>query len=137
MSIYRDYFTPPSPSVGTIKSSYNIGEIDSSGTSLFQRFTYLGGIIGDVTFSDPIHIENCYYINNVAGAIDNLRQSTSTDVPSSTAAEMLQQSSYTGFDFNNIWSISSNINNGYPYLMKLAIPIGAASKPASFTIHTN
>jgi hypothetical protein len=35
--------------------------------------------------------------------------------------QMKQQSSYEGFDFETVWAIDPNINNGYPYLRSLPV----------------
>jgi len=35
---------------------------------------------------------------------------------------MKTQSTFVGWDFNNIWSINSHENNGYPYLLLEQIP---------------
>ena len=37
-----------------------------------------------------------------------------------TTLQMKTQGTYTGWDFNSIWGISENVNNGYPYLRNTA-----------------
>jgi hypothetical protein len=38
-----------------------------------------------------------------------------------TTAEMKQQSTFIGWDFDKIWGINNTMNDGYPYLLKFAI----------------
>ncbi|MDR3000566.1 MAG: hypothetical protein LBU89_04805 [Fibromonadaceae bacterium] len=37
------------------------------------------------------------------------------------AEQMRLQSNYDGWDFNNIWRIDAGKNNGFPYLLKIAL----------------
>ena len=55
---------------------------------------------------------NCYYDSDTTGQSD-----TGKGEPRTTA-QMKQQSTYSGWDFPNIWSIdmSGSVNSGYPYL---------------------
>ena len=67
---------------------------------------------------------NCYSAgitqqgNNQAGTYYNNDRVTfqSTEVSAKTTAEMKQQTTYEGWDFENVWGISASINDGYPYL---------------------
>ena len=77
--------------------------------------SYAGGIAGDNRGS----ISNCYYL--VAG---NLRTNRGTPL---TLEEMRVQKSYAGFDFDAVWSISPNQNNGYPTLRGMPAPGEARS----------
>ncbi|MCL2082303.1 MAG: InlB B-repeat-containing protein [Oscillospiraceae bacterium] len=46
-----------------------------------------------------------------------------------TTAQMKQQASFTGFDFDNIWGIDPLINNGYPFLQKISTVIQPTPTP--------
>ena len=68
-------------------------------------------------------INDCFYINSTEKAVASTARSTArntsewlTNVQGLTSSQLKQQSTYTGFDFNTIWAISSDKNNGYPYL---------------------
>ncbi len=37
-----------------------------------------------------------------------------------TTQQMKQRNSYTGWDFNSVWGMSSSFNNGYPYLKSMS-----------------
>jgi hypothetical protein len=53
---------------------------------------------------------NCYYNAEISGQTDTGKGDAKTEI------EMQSQSTYTDWDFENIWNINSAINNGYPYL---------------------
>ncbi|MDR1328600.1 MAG: S-layer homology domain-containing protein, partial [Oscillospiraceae bacterium] len=98
--------------VGTanIENCYNIGNISSE---------YMGGIVGAGGSTDSsLSIMNCYYLNNTSSAIGR-NKGIITNVIPLTSAQMQDQSSFVGFDFDTIWGIFPNINNGYPYLRAL------------------
>lgn len=58
-------------------------------------------------------ISNCFYDKTVSGV-----SSTSYGTPKSTAAMKMKQTYINaGWDFENVWGISPNINDGYPYLL--------------------
>lgn len=53
----------------------------------------------------------CFYDKDVSGLTD-----TTCGTPKSTSA-MKMQATYTDWDFENVWGISPDINDGYPYLL--------------------
>ncbi len=57
------------------------------------------------------NIINCYYDRNLSGIYDNTQGN-----PKSTVAMKMKQT-YQNWDFDNVWGIDENINNGYPYLL--------------------
>ena len=71
---------------------------------------YSGGLVGGDMSPSSNTTTNSYYDSQTSGQTD-----ADKGTPKTTA-QMKQQSTYTGWDFNAIWHISSNINNGYPYL---------------------
>ena len=90
---------------GTITSSYATGSVSGTGGSI-------GGLIG----------WNYGTVTSSYWDIQTSGQSTSADGIGKTTAEMKTQSTFVGWDFNNIWSINSHENNGYPYLLPEQIP---------------
>ncbi|MEN6317089.1 MAG: S-layer homology domain-containing protein [Clostridiaceae bacterium] len=68
--------------------------------------THKGGLIGQNTGT----VSGSYYDSGVSGQSDAVGTSKST-------ADMKLQSTFTGWDFNNIWGLNSGINSGYPYLL--------------------
>jgi len=121
-----------------IENSYNKGTVSASSRN--GSFAYSGGIVGDAAGLPPkVEIKNCYNTGTVnnpirantfnsAGGIAGVASSSSVincyylsgrgsgygNIL--TNAQMSQQSSFTGFNFDTIWAISPSINNGYPYL---------------------
>ncbi len=58
-------------------------------------------------------INNSFYDSTISGLTD-----TDYGTPKSTLAmEMKRTYTDAGWDFDNVWGISSDINNGYPYLL--------------------
>ena len=80
---------------------YNIGDL-----TVTSSLTSIGGIqgLGNGTSADST--ESCYAIHVY-------------DDPSAiemTQSEAKVQSTYMGFDFENVWAIDPEINEGYPYI---------------------
>lgn len=121
-----------------ITHCYFIGTIASTGS-----YSYSGGIAGynDYVSNDTTNrgkITNCYaapvfegtnnygiaykygsakitksyYDKTVSGLT-----STSYGTPKSTAAMKMKQTFSTDWDFDTVWGIDKNINDGYPYLL--------------------
>ncbi|HSQ42810.1 MAG TPA: GLUG motif-containing protein, partial [Fibrobacteraceae bacterium] len=123
-------------SISGIRSSYAIGDV--SGTT-----ANIGGLVGK---SNVVSLQNSYAaglvsgdgtdlsgfvgytdsVSDFAGATACFWDTTATGQISSKAGnaksmeEMRTQSTYTdsGWDFTNTWAISSNANQGYPYLQR-------------------
>ena len=95
-------------SAGSIINCYAAGMVSGSEN--------VGGLVG-VTYSGSII--NSYYDRQANG-----RNDTDKGTPKITT-EMRQKSTYTGWDFENIWAIDGEKNYGYPYLLNYnsAIPI--------------
>ena len=107
---------------GGLSNCYNGGTIFAP-PSLNK--TYFGALAGGV-FSDdgnnfygPSILSNCFYLNNISDALGfyDKEDTALTNVVALTDAQMKQQSSFVGFDFNSVWGIASDLNNGYPVLL--------------------
>ncbi len=83
-----------------ISACYNIGGVSASSDDT-------GGIVGAIT-SRFGTVTNCYYYNDPT-------LQTADGTPLSTA-ELKQPESYIGFDFDTVWAINPDSNDGYPYL---------------------
>jgi len=124
----------------TIKNCYVVDDVLASGSG----YVYAGGLIGCGGGRGDIIIENCYVTGDVIssanagdlfGVIDGYsttvnscyRISTQTVMGTTintrgetlSPAQMRQQWSFVGWDFENIWAINPTVNNGYPHLKNL------------------
>ncbi|MEI7718568.1 MAG: BspA family leucine-rich repeat surface protein, partial [archaeon] len=109
---------------GVINDSYAMGNVSNGG--------YQGGFAGINTGT----LGNVYSIGNITGAnagglvgspasgttissywdMNTSGKATSTSGTGLTTIQMKNVSSFTGWNFTNVWGISSSFNNGYPYL---------------------
>jgi hypothetical protein len=84
----------------TIRNSYSLGLVNSGGINFL-------GLVG----SNNSFVFNSYYNSETSGQSD-----TGKGIPK-TSSQMKIQSTYSGWDFENIWAINSSMNSGYPYLL--------------------
>ncbi|WP_405131416.1 S-layer homology domain-containing protein [Paenibacillus sp. FSL H8-0317] len=90
-----------------IDNSYAAGTVNSSDNQV-------GGLVGSVSSVFGGIPTNSFYDMDTTGQVD-----TGKGTGLSTA-DMKLQSSYTDWDFENIWTIHPSQNNGYPYLQAFA-----------------
>ena len=83
---------------GTISNSYSTGMVSGSGV--------IGGFVGIGIYGT---VSSCYWDTETSG------QNSSDGGTGKTTAEMKQQSTFSGWDFTNIWGIVENTT--YPYLL--------------------
>ena len=95
----------------SISQCYNKGLL--FGKEAQSNYPYLGGLIGYEGNSNDI--SSCYYIDSTTDAAGHSFTEGYHGIPLSEE-EMAAQDSFEGFDFENVWSISSEINSGFPYL---------------------
>ncbi len=88
-----------------VLNCYNVGYITSDSST--------GAIVGMNGSSSDVQVTNCYYSDNVKKG-EGVGTTYSTKL---TLEEMKLQSSFTGFDFNSIWEISSDSEYKYPVLV--------------------
>ncbi len=116
---------------GSISSSYGSGSVNGG--------SKVGGLVGQNYFES---ISNSYASGSVSGTGENIGglvgeneggstsnsfwDTVTSNQPSSaggdgkTTIQLKDQSSYPeSWDFTNIWAISPDINNGYPYLQSI------------------
>ena len=104
------------PEYAIIKNCYATGTTSASFTA---------GIIGQC--SSDIQITNCYFdMTSFKISPERLKYladswtagvvtTKTTNSRGMTTEEMKQKNSFTEWDFEKIWAIDENINNGYPY----------------------
>jgi len=103
---------PLASPTASITYCYNTGLINgSSGNSQ----DYFGGIAGYTGSS----ITSTYYLDTTAETGVKQDEYLSTQIRSLSDSQMKLQSSYRNFDFDTVWAIDPDTNNGYPYLQGL------------------
>lgn len=111
----------------SITNSYAKGTVNSESDSKSAGFIMMSSFIHPT-------VEKCYCaVENVGCAfLYNFEQVTTTDcfydldicdpvddfstASGKTTTQMKDQTTFTSWDFNNLWAISSTINDGYPHL---------------------
>ena len=88
---------------GSVKNTYAIGKITADSEAC------MGGLIGRCIGSATM-IQNSFYNRTTSGCSD-----TGKGIPKSTLG-MKMKSVYTDWDFDTVWGISEDRNEGYPYL---------------------
>ena len=111
----------------TIKNCYATGNATASSASSDSAYSsYAGGLVGHKSYYAIV--TNCYQVltQTIIGyPID-------TSGTPLTLEQMQNKSSYIGFDFDTVWAIDPNINNGYPYL-RANPPQSDNSEPSEYT----
>jgi hypothetical protein len=122
-----------------INNVYNTG-----GISVFSANPYVGGICAFSSINSTTStFDNCYWnidsdqvVNGVSRINENKRGlgDSGADLTTSlTTAQMKQPASFAGFDFDNVWSIDPNINNGFPTLRVFEPTPPASTRSISLT----
>ncbi len=107
----------------SIENCYNAGSV----TTEKVMYAKAGGIAGSTQFEpEDIYyvlpenskeiltltipaatLKNCYYINTIETPVGNAADGDVSTLKALSADEMKEQSSFVGFDFNNIWGFNS------------------------------
>ena len=115
--------------VAIIENCYNLGKING-----YRGSARAGGIS-----STGGKIQNCYNLGIIMGevtaaivpwdgvVINSYSRSDQTYTESDGAIlcfveDMKKQSTYKNFDFDEVWNISDNLNNGFPVLQNMVAP---------------
>jgi hypothetical protein len=85
-------------SSSTVSNSYCTGSVNGTGT--------VGGLVG----YNNATVSNSFWDTETSG------QNTSSGGTGKTTDEMQTRSTFTGWDFESIWSLSPSYNSGYPNL---------------------
>ena len=86
---------------GTIQYCYAAGKVTAAGATI-------GGLVGNTSYSASA--SDSYYDKDVSEKNDTGKGT------GKTTTEMKAGTTYSDWDFNEIWGINPSINNGYPYL---------------------
>ena len=89
----------------SIDNSYSTGEIIAIGSPSISN---IGGLIGFKEGNSTV--TDSYWDTETSN------QSSSDGGTGKTTAELKKQTTFSGYDFTNIWGIDPDINDGYPYL---------------------
>ncbi len=101
---YFGAFCSVSDDLSSITNSYSIGSVyDTDGISAFA--TNLGFVYS---------AWNSAYSNNFFDS-ESSNQMTAMGATAKTTAEMKTQSTFTNWNFSEVWAIDVDFNNGYPY----------------------
>ncbi len=96
---------------------YNIGSVEANAP---EDITYVGGIVGQSHF---VAITNCYYLDTISVGIG----SGSGSSVALSEQQMKQQSSFVGFDFDEVWMFDEE--GGYPYPILQGMPSPESEAP--------
>jgi len=99
---------------GIVSNCYSIGAVSGS--------TNTGGLVGSMTY---FNVTNCFWDTESSG------MTTSAGGIGLSTKEMMMKSNYLKhvWNFQAIWKIDPNVNNGYPYLDDRTIPITQSTEP--------
>lgn len=109
----------------SVKTCYNVGKV--TGTNK------VGGVVGSTgVYSQQNTISNCYYhigcakdgkgiVQNGEGAenLGNRADDVRGSMKVLTYEQMKNQSSFGGFDFNNVWTMEGNADYSFPELAEI------------------
>lgn len=105
----------------TITNCYSASVINSSGLEL-------KGFVGGIISGGRYNITRCCYDYEISMLSDSF-------ATLKTTSEMKQQSTFEDWDFDTVWGIDPNINDGYPYL-RWNVPNGDGTIENPFLIWT-
>lgn len=88
-----------------ITRCYNVGTVSAPDSA--------GALIGAAYDPNSLTVNNCYYLNTSCPQADSF---CGTPL---TAAQLQNQSSYVGFDFNSIWTMDGDENYTYAELQSI------------------
>jgi hypothetical protein len=88
-----------------VRNSYSTGIVNMNGNT-----SDYGGLVGNKTTSSNYFDDNNFWDTQTSGL------STSEMGTGKTTSEMETISTFTNWDFTDIWAIETDINDGYPHL---------------------
>ena len=91
---------------GILAESVNNPTIINCYTTGIVTKVYGSGYGAIAADNDSAAIENSFCLGHYGGSVGTIL----------TEAQMKQQSSFMGWDFDSVWAISPDLNNGYPHL---------------------
>jgi len=131
-------------SIGGIAGIAMFGAIENVYIVIKEANDNVFGFVADLTFSD---ISYSFWNNEISGITEGFREeifSEITDCFGLSTAEMKITSTYVnnGWDFDQIWTIDTDKNDGYPILRTMPDPIvneidKTITIPAVAQLHSN
>jgi hypothetical protein len=100
---YNDHYCGTGSSYAIIERCYSIGTVSGSGD--------LGGFCGFQESGTPTEINDCYWDTETSEMND------SDGGTGKTTSQMQTESTYTDWDFDEIWMLYEGINNDYPFFI--------------------
>ena len=117
----------------TITNCYAIGNVTSTKAGGFYGYNYTGapvvtncyskGIVSGTSSggfggetTNGVVMNNCFWDTQTSTKSNAFGVGSPTGVLGKTTSEMTTQSTFTNWDFTNIWGISSLVNSNYPNL---------------------
>ena len=110
-----------STSKGKISTGYSIGEVSATGAT-----TRVGKVIG---MNNGTTLSHLYYIGTSSDFGVGNEGNGKDRVEFRTAEQMKTPSSLTGFDFETVWAVDEDINNGFPYLQGVGVVTPPIEQP--------
>jgi hypothetical protein len=90
----------------TVQNCYSAVSLENSSS----RYAFVYNVYFS-TESIQVNTPGCFYDSDISNAEDD-----HSTAQYKRTAQMKTQSTYTGWDFDEIWAINSTINDGYPHL---------------------
>ena len=110
-----------SSTYATISTSYSIGEVSATGAT-----TRVGKVVG---MNEGATLSRLYYIGTSSDFGVGNEGNGKDRVEFRTAEQMKTPSSLTGFDFETVWAVDEDINNGFPYLQGVGVVAPPIEQP--------
>jgi len=108
----------------SIQNFYNVGLLNGVGTT--------GGIAGNITADSTAYARNFYSLDTTASTVVGTSSGAQwVNILRLTDTQMRQQSSFTGFDFTNVWEMPAG--GGYPVLRGQ----GGGTQPQTYAVNYN
>ncbi len=133
---------------GQIRNSYSKGQLDLSGENLpsgglvginlgsvnncysitivnvVSSVLSYGGFVGVdnaiyISEAGPGIMTSCFWDIETSGQSAGIGDGSSAGLTGLATAQMKTQSTYSGWDFDTVWAIDPDINDGYPYLREV------------------
>lgn len=100
----------------SIQNCYNIGQVQGTNGEWKFDGNNVGGILGSCANDDRTTITNCYYYSAAPAAVGSVRiwknegydVDIIVDAKACEYSEMQKKSTYTGFDFTNVWKAGTS-----------------------------
>ncbi|MNW29157.1 Endo-1,4-beta-xylanase A precursor [compost metagenome] len=107
------YFYGGTGSRNTVRNTYSRGYMHSDNPGSFTERSAV------ISYANTTDIYSSYFDQETTGVSAGVGSYYNTDTVEAvrkSRAEMKQQATYVGWDFNQTWNMHPSVNDGYPYL---------------------